>query len=448
MTTVCRGESATMIKIKKRLATTLLFITVHWVLHMSTAVAVESDSSTDNVSESYKCHTAVDLFLGLNSDSEFSQKTSEVISSASRRDTQLVAIKRIDAPNTHSATITEKFAGVFNTPGVAPAPPSHLTVDEPAQKKYTLTISINGGGTTEPSPGSHTYVEGTSVLVTATAANGNTFTSWSGAATGTENPVRLRVNADQTLTANFSSDNVLPDKCPRNCDDAVPVPATVSNGGGNGNVTMYSTEASSGGACNYGSTDIMYYAAIHSNIQPGDGMGAWQSGRACGQCAEVVVITSQGLKRVVVRIVDECPDANCGIDLGGLAPGELMVDGFGRYEGQWRYVSCDGHPGVSDGPPSLAVLDGSNKWWSRVQVRNGSMAVETISWQTTDGSKRGTFNYAQDLENGYEVPVDDVLQSDASSFLITVGYVDGTTETLTLSPADLATVDSYPLDNN
>jgi hypothetical protein len=211
---------------------------------------------------------------------------------------------------------------------------------------------------------------------------------------------------------------------------------------------MYGTAPSSGGACNFGSTGVMYYAAINVNLTPGDAAGQWQGGKICGQCAEVTALTSQGPKTVVVRIMDKCPDGNCGIDLGGAAPAAVMTDGSGRYAGKWRFVSCDGHPEVSDGPPSLHVLQGSNAWWSRVQVRNGRTAVGTIEWRDAAGSATGFLPFADNPENTFEVPTAEVLQSGMASLLITVRYVDGSAATVTLTPAELSTPSvAYPLED-
>jgi aryl-phospho-beta-D-glucosidase BglC (GH1 family) len=237
-----------------------------------------------------------------------------------------------------------------------------------------------------------------------------------------------------------------PATCSGACNAATPVPPTLSSDGGLGNVTMYSTAPSAGGACNYGSTNVKYYAAINVNINSGDGKGQWQGGRACGQCAEVTALTSQGPQKVVVRIMDKCPDGNCGIDLGGSAPGAVMLDGAGRYSGQWRFVACDGHPEVSDGAPTLEVVSGSNAWWSRLRVRNPLTGVSAIEWRNEATSAQGSFPYATSPENAYEVPTASVLQANTAAFTVTVRYVDGRSATVRLSPAQLGTSGaSYPL---
>jgi hypothetical protein len=252
--------------------------------------------------------------------------------------------------------------------------------------------------------------------------------------------------ADGAPTADAAPDADLPDQsCSGVCNAAVPSYPTVDATRGSGNVTMYTTEPSSGGACNYGATGVVSFAAINVHVEPGDDQGQWRGGRICGQCVEVTTLTSHGGRSVVVRIMDRCADAYCGVDLGGEAPAAVMPDGFGRYDGTWRFVSCAGHDGVSDGLPSLYVVAGSNAWWSRVQVRNPLWAVAQITWRDPAGGAGGSFPYAADPENTFEVPAE-VLQTTASSLVITVRYGDGTTATADLAPSQLASPDvSYPL---
>jgi hypothetical protein len=236
------------------------------------------------------------------------------------------------------------------------------------------------------------------------------------------------------------------DGCSASCNAVTPSYPIVQSSGGLGNITMYATDPSAGGACNYGTTNVLYYAAMSVNVVLGDGQGQWQGGRICGQCVEVTAFTSQGSKSVVVRIMDKCADGDCGIDLGGSAPAAVMVDGFGRYDGAWRFVSCAGHPEVSDGAPNLLVSAGSNAWWSRVQVRNPPWPVASIAWQDLAGSAQGAFPYATDPENTFEVPAE-VLQSSTASLGLTIHYSDGTAVTVRLSPSQLATANTaYAID--
>lgn len=205
-----------------------------------------------------------------------------------------------------------------------------------------------------------------------------------------------------------------------------------------GNVTMYTTEASDGGACNYGKTGVLYFAAINVSESAGDGKGQWQEGRFCGQCVEVTVITTKGPRQVVARIMDRCADEHCGVDLGGEAPAAIMADGFGRYDGAWRLVPCSGHPEVFDGAPSLFVKEGSNAFWAAIQVRNPNAAVAGMGWQNqADTSDAGTFDYGSpSLENYYFVP-QEVLQG-KGTYVVTIKYSDGTTARTVVTAEQLA----------
>ena len=70
---------------------------------------------------------------------------------------------------------------------------------------YTLTIAATSGGTVSPA-GTHSYANGTTVNVTATATSGYEFTEWTGTGAptpATTNPVTVTMNANKALTANF-----------------------------------------------------------------------------------------------------------------------------------------------------------------------------------------------------------------------------------------------------
>jgi hypothetical protein len=219
--------------------------------------------------------------------------------------------------------------------------------------------------------------------------------------------------------------------------------------GGVGDVTTYGSpsdpEYSQGGACNYGSTKIRYYAAINVNQFPGDGKGQWQAGQICGRCARVRVRTAEGEERTtIVRIVDKCPDDNCGIDLGGAPAAEIMKNQPGRYAGEWEWISCDSGNGVSDGSPSLYTKTGSNEWWSLVQARNGLSAVGrirvrkagTIDWQSLE--------WATEAENFFRLPA--TLLQDSGEWEIEVQWDFGAISTTRLPGNKLSIEDAvYPL---
>ena len=70
---------------------------------------------------------------------------------------------------------------------------------------FTLTTSVSGSGTVVKSPDQATYVSGTSVTLTATPGAGQQFAGWSGAATGSTNPLTVLMNADKSITATFTA---------------------------------------------------------------------------------------------------------------------------------------------------------------------------------------------------------------------------------------------------
>lgn len=211
--------------------------------------------------------------------------------------------------------------------------------------------------------------------------------------------------------------------CDSGCDSSpLSIPVTTESGG-YGAVTTYGNptdpETSSGGACNYGNTGILNYAAIYVNLQEGDSQGLWQGGRACGDCYQVQVGAPEGWKTVVVRIVDKCPDFGCGIDLGGAPAQSLMGTKPGRYTGQWERVICPHSPLVSDGPTVLFVKEGSNAWWSVVQIRNGPSSTQSIEYHIPQTGETGAFAWATEAENYWKVPTDILSLSDTVEFRIT-----------------------------
>lgn len=70
-------------------------------------------------------------------------------------------------------------------------------------RSYTLTVSAQGSGTVTKDPTNSTYPSGVTVIVTATPNAGWYFASWSGDATGTNNPLNVTMNSNMVITGNF-----------------------------------------------------------------------------------------------------------------------------------------------------------------------------------------------------------------------------------------------------
>ena len=69
----------------------------------------------------------------------------------------------------------------------------------------TLTIEVNGSGSTSPVVGNHSYEEGTAVGIIANPDIGWQFDSWAGDVAGPDSPNTIVVmDSAKTITANFS----------------------------------------------------------------------------------------------------------------------------------------------------------------------------------------------------------------------------------------------------
>lgn len=82
-----------------------------------------------------------------------------------------------------------------------------------AYKEYnppqvTLTMAVSGSGTTSPTPGTHTYAQGTTVHCVATPNSGWSFSHWSGSYSGSQNPYDIVMNTDKSLTAVFTQNPI------------------------------------------------------------------------------------------------------------------------------------------------------------------------------------------------------------------------------------------------
>lgn len=233
-----------------------------------------------------------------------------------------------------------------------------------------------------------------------------------------------------------SSDNGVCTKC----DSYTATDPVLVENGGKGSVTTYGSvtakETSLGGACNYGQTNIQYYAAIHVNVSPGDDKGPWDGGAACGGCVHVKAKTPDGWKEVTVRITDRCPDANCGVDLGGAPASDIMGNLVGRYYGEWEFVSCEGVKGVWGDSTSIWVKEGASTFWSIIQVRNPKDMVKKIDIRGVDGADAHTLEMVVGTENFWTVPPE-ILQSD-KNYSVLVSYRSGTDDEWIIKGSELA----------
>jgi len=70
-------------------------------------------------------------------------------------------------------------------------------------QQYSLEIQTGTGGTTNPSPGTRQYSQGSAISVRAIPNNGYAFDKWTGDASGSNNPITIVMNKDKVIKANF-----------------------------------------------------------------------------------------------------------------------------------------------------------------------------------------------------------------------------------------------------
>lgn len=126
-----------------------------------------------------------------------------------------------------------------------------------------------------------------------------------------------------------------------------------------GEATYYAADGS--GNCSFpaGPADFPMVAAMNA--------ADYAASAACGACVQIDGPDGQ----IVVRIVDQCPECPQGdIDLAEAAFPMIAEPVLGRVPITWRYVSC-----ATTGPIVYHFKDGSNEWWTAVQVRNHRNAI-------------------------------------------------------------------------
>jgi len=101
---------------------------------------------------------------------------------------------------------------------------------------YTLTVNATHGSVTRD-PDMTDYPHGTEVELTASADPGYHFTSWSGDASGTDNPVDITMDGNKTVTASFAITVINPTV-------SSITPSILGNGKGNQSapITIYGTD--------------------------------------------------------------------------------------------------------------------------------------------------------------------------------------------------------------
>ncbi len=148
-----------------------------------------------------------------------------------------------------------------------------------------------------------------------------------------------------------------------------------------GDGTFYAADGS--GNCSFEPTgDLMIAAMNHAD---------YAGSEACGACVHLVGPGGE----VTVKIVDRCPGCAVGdIDLSPEAFSKIADTSLGRVDIHWKYVACD-----VTGPLVYHFKEGSNQWWTAVQIRSSRYAIAKLEVEK-DGQyvevKRLDYNYFVD----------------------------------------------------
>jgi expansin (peptidoglycan-binding protein) len=120
-------------------------------------------------------------------------------------------------------------------------------------------------------------------------------------------------------------------------------------------VATYYTFADGSGNCSFPPTPDDLNVAAMNDVE-------YEGSFCCGGC-----VTLEGpLGSVTVRIVDRCPECEAGhLDLSPVAFDRIARREEGIVPISWHYVPCE-----VAGPIRYHFKEGSNQWWSAVQVRN------------------------------------------------------------------------------
>ncbi|MBW2523869.1 MAG: hypothetical protein JRI23_06835 [Deltaproteobacteria bacterium] len=167
----------------------------------------------------------------------------------------------------------------------------------------------------------------------------------------------------------------------------------VGNGGPGGATSCAAPESHTGeatyydfadgsGNCSFDPTpqDLMIGAMNHTD---------YADSAACGSCVELTGPNAT----IAIRIVDRCPECPAGdIDLSPEAFGFIAELSAGRVPITWHYVECN-----VTGPVIYHFKEGSNQWWTAVQLRNHRNAIAAFAYRDDGGSwvdvPRESYNY-------------------------------------------------------
>lgn len=136
-----------------------------------------------------------------------------------------------------------------------------------------------------------------------------------------------------------------------------------------GEATYY-TFADGSGNCSFDPTPDDLMVGAMNDFDYGN---SW----VCGECVSVTGPNAT----ILIRIVDRCPECLPGdLDLSPQAFSLIAELPQGRVPISWKVVPCD-----VNGPIQYHFKDGSNQWWTAVQIRNHRYSIAGLEYMNQLG---------------------------------------------------------------
>ena len=337
------------------------------------------------------------------------------------------SVAKVPSQTTYNSGATVMLTPTPNTgytftswSGDATGSTNPLTVTMDANKNITANYTLNTftlnvtaiNGTVVKNPNQTTFNSGSTVLLTATPNTGYAFTSWSGDATGSTNPLTMTMNANKNITANFT---------------LLVVPPTISLGGasnfgafgGNAGITNQGlhTIINNGGIGTTAASSLVtgfhdgitadVYTETPLNVGNSTG-GIFTAPPAPGTAVKAALATQALLDATAAYISMSPANKPGGIDpgageLGGLtlAPGiyqaasgtfkitnfDLILDAQGNANAVWIFQTAAGLTvGIPSGARTVRMINGGlpkNVFWyvgsaAVINYAGGGTMVGTI----------------------------------------------------------------------
>ena len=249
------------------------------------------------------------------------------------------------------------------------ASPQSLTMDSDKTvtatfiEQFTLTTSVVGMGTVDPSSG--TYDTGTMVSLTATPEPGWRFAGWSGDLSGSVSPATLTMDSDKSVTATFIEEFTL----------------TTSV------IGMGTVDPSSG------TYDTGTMVSLTATPEPGWRFAGW-SGDLSGSVSPAT-LTMDSDKSVTATFIEEFTLTTSVIGMGTVDPSSgtydtgAMVSLTATPEPGWRFAGWSGDLSGSVSPATLTM--DSDKSVTATFIEEFTLTTSVIGMGTVDPSS-GTYD--------------------------------------------------------